>query len=41
MNEPDPKTVKASFAKAVVKSVVPKTAGLQEKTVKIPVSASS
>jgi HSP20 family protein len=39
--EPDPKTVKASFAKGVLKITLPKTPGAKEKAVKIPVSAAS
>ena len=39
--EPDPKTVKTHFVRGVLKITLPKSAGVKEHTVKIPVKAAA
>jgi len=39
--DPDPKTVKALFARGVLKITLPKSAGVKQQTVKIPVRAAA
>ena len=39
--EPDPKTVKTLFARGVLKITLPKSAGVKEHTVRIPVKAAA